>query len=123
MSRFIMIASAFLISALSGMQLACTEIGTEINTDISSKIGTETAEIAIAKEPTMNIDETLIKAEKWMDTYDFVVGVSEGKKDGQAAIYVHTSQKMSATSLAEKFPKTLDGFPVVVEYIGEASIQ
>ena len=71
----------------------------------------------------MNINNTLLKAEKWMDTYDFVVGVSEGKYKGQTAIYVHTAKKMSEASLANVFPTTLDNLPVVVEYIGEVSTQ
>ncbi len=59
----------------------------------------------------MDILDSLRRAERWMDEYSGVQGVSQSIRDGKDVVVVHVTDRR----LLSSFPAELDGYPVVVE--------
>jgi hypothetical protein len=57
----------------------------------------------------MTIQQTIRKAEAWMDEHDGVIGVAQGERDGRPVVEVFVKDRATADHL----PPELDGYPVV----------
>ncbi len=69
---------------------------------------------------TSNILIALDEANQWMD-YEGVEGVGQGLKDDKDCIIVFVSRPPSEFSA--KIPKSLEGFPVVIQESGQFDIE
>lgn len=63
----------------------------------------------------MDIVSAVHKAEVWMDEYEGVIGVSQGKKEGKPVIVVFISD----AGIQAELPPDFEGYPVIAEITDE----
>jgi hypothetical protein len=80
----------------------------------ASNAGAAGGEAIMAKEP---IKAVLRQHAAALMAIPGVVGVAQGQRDGRPCIAVYVVEK--TPELAQKIPGTLEGYPVIIEAIGE----
>jgi hypothetical protein len=70
---------------------------------------------------TSKILEALDQANGWIDEFEGIEGIGQGLKDGKDCIKVFVSRPLS--EFADKIPKEVKGFAVVIEESGQFGIQ
>jgi hypothetical protein len=70
---------------------------------------------------TSTILEALDEANGWIDKFEGVEGIGQGLKDDKDCIIVFVSRPSS--EFADKIPKAVKGFAVVIEESGQFGIQ
>ncbi|MGQ9611169.1 MAG: hypothetical protein ACUVWN_17860 [bacterium] len=67
--------------------------------------------------PTKSIEEVIEKYTDELMSISGVVGIGQGIKDNKPCVMVLIIK--DTPELKKKIPKTLDGYPVVIEVVGE----
>jgi hypothetical protein len=79
-----------------------------------SKAGAAKGEAIMAKKP---IEAVVRQHAAALMAIPGVVGVAQVQRDGRPCIAVYVAEK--TPELAQKIPATLEGYPVIIEVIGE----